>query len=314
MISVIVPVYNVELYLRKCIDSILAQTYRDLEILIIDDGSTDGSGAICDEYKKDERVRVFHTDNHGLSAARNLGLDNATGDWIGFVDSDDWIEPDLFEKSISCIGDADILCFSGEGKYTGFQAVVALVCGGISSSAWGKLYRRNCFFSTRFPEGRVHEDTATTYKILYKSEEILCQNIGGYHYCKRAGSITSVRDMDNLIGFWIACKDRLDYCLPLISMIPVEQRDQFILKLNQSVAQAIGRAWAYRNTNNPSDSPEWKRMNSIAKTMFMSSKRKSFPLYIQVGLFFAMYNTPFSFWAANRIYRFAKMFLLKDDV
>lgn len=92
MISIIVPVYNVEPYLRKCLDSILDQTYRDLEILIIDDGSTDGSGAICDEYAgKDDRIKVFHTENKGLSAARNLGLDNATADWIGFVDSDDWI-------------------------------------------------------------------------------------------------------------------------------------------------------------------------------------------------------------------------------
>ena len=100
MISVIVPVYNVELYLRKCLNSVVNQTYRDLEILIIDDGSTDGSGEICDEYRKDERVRVFHTDNRGLSCARNLGLDNATGEWIGFVDSDDWIEPDMYEVLI----------------------------------------------------------------------------------------------------------------------------------------------------------------------------------------------------------------------
>ena len=91
------PVYNVEPYLRKCLDSILNQTYRDLEILIIDDGSTDSSGRICDEYKKDGRVWVFHTENRGLSVARNLGLDNATGNWIGFVDSDDWIEPDMYE-------------------------------------------------------------------------------------------------------------------------------------------------------------------------------------------------------------------------
>ena len=98
MISIIVPVYNVESYLRKCLDSILAQTYRDLEILVVDDGSTDGSGAICDEYAgKDDRIKVFHTENKGLSCARNLGLDSANGDWIGFVDSDDWIELDMYE-------------------------------------------------------------------------------------------------------------------------------------------------------------------------------------------------------------------------
>ena len=97
MLSIIVPVYNVEPYLRKCLDSIVNQTYRDLEILVIDDGSTDGSGKICDEYKRDERVKVFHMKNRGLSCARNLGLDEAQGEWIGFVDSDDWIEPDMYE-------------------------------------------------------------------------------------------------------------------------------------------------------------------------------------------------------------------------
>jgi glycosyltransferase involved in cell wall biosynthesis len=89
-ISVIIPVYNTESYLRKCLDSIVNQTYRELEIIIIDDGSTDGSGEICDEYKmSDSRIRVFHTENRGLSCARNLGLDEAKGEWIGFVDSDD---------------------------------------------------------------------------------------------------------------------------------------------------------------------------------------------------------------------------------
>lgn len=101
MISVIVPVYNVEPYLQKCLDSVVGQTYQNMEILIIDDGSTDGSGKVCDEYKKDERVKVFHTKNRGLSAARNLGLDNATGDWIVFVDSDDWVDVDAFEIALS---------------------------------------------------------------------------------------------------------------------------------------------------------------------------------------------------------------------
>ena len=114
MISVIVPVYNVEPYLRKCLDSILAQTYRNLEILVIDDGSTDGSGRICDEYAgRDERIKVFHTENHGLSCARNLGLDNANGEWIGFVDSDDWIEPDMYEVLLPWAGKtatADVEC------------------------------------------------------------------------------------------------------------------------------------------------------------------------------------------------------------
>lgn len=98
MISVIVPVYKVAPYLRQCVDSIINQSFDDLEILLIDDGSPDQCGEICDEYAaKDSRVRVFHTENKGLSAARNLGLQKATGEYIGFIDSDDWIEPDMYE-------------------------------------------------------------------------------------------------------------------------------------------------------------------------------------------------------------------------
>ena len=101
-ISVIVPVYNTEKYLKRCIDSILAQSYSDFELLLIDDGSTDASPAICDEYAtNDSRVRVFHKPNGGVSSARNLGLDNARGEWIAFVDSDDWIESEMLYLFIS---------------------------------------------------------------------------------------------------------------------------------------------------------------------------------------------------------------------
>lgn len=114
-ISVIVPVYKVEKYLRRCLDSILAQTYADWECLLIDDGSPDNSGAICDEYaRRDERFRVFHVKNGGVSRARNIGLDNMTGEWVTFIDSDDWIDPDNLETSMSAIvrDNLDILQYS----------------------------------------------------------------------------------------------------------------------------------------------------------------------------------------------------------
>ena len=102
MISVIIPVYNVEAFLRKCLDTIVGQTYKDVEILLIDDGAKDKSGAICDEYAgKDDRIQVFHTENRGLSAARNLGIKHAKGEWIAFVDSDDWVELDMLESAVS---------------------------------------------------------------------------------------------------------------------------------------------------------------------------------------------------------------------
>ena len=111
LISVIIPVYKVERYLPRCIDSILSQTYKNIELLLIDDGSPDSSGDICDEYaEKDPRVRMFHKENGGVSSARNLGLDEAKGDYIGFVDSDDYIAPGMYEKLVELIEDnnADI--------------------------------------------------------------------------------------------------------------------------------------------------------------------------------------------------------------
>lgn len=104
LVSIIVPVYNTETYLNQCIDSILAQTYHNLEIIIIDDGATDNSADICESYS-DSRIIVYHTENRGLSAARNYGIDKSHGEYIYFVDSDDWIDADLIEKAMKCIGD-----------------------------------------------------------------------------------------------------------------------------------------------------------------------------------------------------------------
>lgn len=111
IISVIVPVYNTEKYLHRCIDSILAQTFTDFELLLIDDGSKDNSGAICDEYATiDNRVRVFHKDNGGVCSARNVGLDNAIGEWVTFCDSDDWVFDSWLENFVANIGDTDLVC------------------------------------------------------------------------------------------------------------------------------------------------------------------------------------------------------------
>ncbi len=170
MISVIVPIYKVEPYLQQCVDSILNQTYSDLEILLIDDGSPDRCGEICDEYaKKDKRIRVFHTENRGLSAARNLGIQESTGSFLGFVDSDDWLDNDMYEVLLDRIVDtqADI---SGCGFYTelstnpktsnleetiysGVESEIALLDGKVSNYVWNKLYRRDVFRNVSFPEG-----------------------------------------------------------------------------------------------------------------------------------------------------------------
>lgn len=190
-ISVIIPVYNTEKYLRRCIDSVLAQTYQDFELLLIDDGSEDSSGAICDEYAaRDSRVKVFHKENGGVSSARNLGLDNARGEWITFVDSDDYIE-EKFLKSFEGNLDADlvvgnmIICEDGKsrrdigahivpGKYSPIQSVLK---GNLTNHAfcapWGKLFRKDCIGDLHFDvRMTICEDTKFVYNYIAKAKDM----------------------------------------------------------------------------------------------------------------------------------------------
>ncbi len=227
MISVIVPVYNVEAYLPKCLDSIVGQTYKDLEILLIDDGSTDRGGEICDRYaQKDPRIRVFHTENHGLAAARNLGLDHAAGSYIAFVDSDDWIEPDMYETLFARAEKtgADVAacgCFleyagaveeikRSERTMSGTEAVQALLHDEVGTAVWTKLWSARCFENIRFPTGRIYEDTAVVYKLFASSNKICIIEKSMYHYLQREGSLSKVHDMANLTGLWLSNRERYD--------------------------------------------------------------------------------------------------------
>lgn len=312
MISVIVPIYNVEPYLRKCLDSVIEQTYKDLEILLIDDGSTDRCGKIGDEYEKqDNRITVFHTENRGLSAARNLGIANANGEYLYFIDSDDWIDEDLLEKAIKKIGDADILCFSKyEGKYTGLEALCALVNEKISTSTWNKLYRATCFSTIRFPEGRIIEDIATTYKLLHKSEIVVSRNISGYHHIYRKDSIIQTHDLKNIFDYYLAVKEQYDYCISVFSLyfsdpqcnLTYEQKEELRINLLKYRAYAIARAWGWRNDNEYSDSPQWEILANEARTLFPYNVRKHFPIRIRGGVFLARFNHPLSFWLAHIIH------------
>ena len=193
-ISVIIPVYNVEKYLRKCIDSVINQTYHNLEIILIDDGSLDNCGSICDEYCViDERIRVIHKSNGGLSDARNAGLDIACGEYIGFVDSDDWIDPEMFEqlhKDLKSTGkDISVCGYLREYEQNKLVRVVGndthenillmtpqeamnelLEDDIIRNHMWNKLYRAKIFENVRFPLGRNFEDVLIQYKLFEKAK------------------------------------------------------------------------------------------------------------------------------------------------
>ena len=212
LISVIVPVHNVAAYLPRCVDSILAQSYANLQIILVDDGSTDDSGKICEEYaKKDTRIQVIHQKNGGLSSARNAGLDAASGQYIGFVDSDDWIEPEMYEKMLAlmecneaqivCAGRYDVdgdtgrktigLCPKQQTCVTGEELAGRIfLWDHCDSSACDKLYRRALFDGIRYPEGRTCEDVPVTYRLALKAERVVLCDKPFYNYYHRSGSIS----------------------------------------------------------------------------------------------------------------------------
>ena len=208
LISIIVPVYNVEAYIHQCIKSIIEQSYKNLEIILVDDGSKDKSGKICDDYaRKDKRIKVIHKKNGGLSDSRNAGITVATGKYIAFVDSDDWIEKNMYEKMYNecekfgadiCIcgffreyKDKTISeCNFGERVYDTESALEELIKGRvIKDHAGTKLYKRFLWDNVEYPVGKVYEDIRTTYKIIQKSKMVCLLPDSMYHYRQRKGSI-----------------------------------------------------------------------------------------------------------------------------
>lgn len=213
LVSVIVPVYNVENYLAECIDSIINQTYSNLEIILVDDGSTDSSGRICNDYEqKDDRIKVLHKINGGLSDARNAGIEIAKGEYISFIDSDDFIDKITYERTIPVLvnSQADILRFdykmyggkkykkhsphykkSGDVVYKGLDALKALLVSKLNCSAWDKIYKRNVIGSSRFIKGRLNEDIIFLFDILQRTNVVIETNDVLYSYRVRNGSISN---------------------------------------------------------------------------------------------------------------------------
>lgn len=208
LISVIVPVYNVEEYLPRCVDTIVNQTHKNLEIILVDDGSTDRSGAMCDEFaRKDARIEVIHKANGGLSDARNVGIDRARGDFITFIDSDDSVETDMIEYLLGLIKKFNVdmsvsshtVVFDDHKKILGDgreESLTAQECirkmlyhRDVDTSAWAKLYRAHIFNSIRYPEGKLFEDIATTYKTFIASGRVGCGYVSKYNYYVRGSSI-----------------------------------------------------------------------------------------------------------------------------
>ena len=216
LVSIIVPVYKVEPFLRRCLDSAVGQSYENVEVIVVDDGSPDGCPAICDEYAaRDPRVRVIHQANQGLSAARNAGLEAARGEWLYFMDSDDWCETDIVGRCVEKAADtgADLVIFDHrregdvkqglievgmpEGAHSAYDALVALYEDRIDFGVWHFVFRKSLFDGIRFPEGRICEDVAIMFRLFEAARSVYVLHEVGYHYVyNRPGGITDTNDMN----------------------------------------------------------------------------------------------------------------------
>ncbi len=204
-ISVIIPIYNIKDYIDRCLNSVINQSYTNLEIIAVDDGSTDESGDITEEFaRRDSRIKVIHRENGGLSEARNAGINVATGEYIFFVDGDDWIDRHTLETlaRIAAVHDADVVACGirkvwedgteevwtseAPGIWDGKESIVQMMrYVNVCSVAWNKLYRADLWKGLSFPEGCLHEDEFTTYKVLYKCKKVVYLPDAFYNYFQR---------------------------------------------------------------------------------------------------------------------------------
>ncbi len=247
LISIIVPIYNVEPYLEKCIESILAQDYSPLEIILVDDGATDKSGEICDIYaKKHENITALHKKNGGLSSARNAGMEIMQGDYVSFIDSDDYIASDMISTLYNDLvkNNADISCISAYNVYPNnttknsnlentliLSKQKALECflfnNYLTPCAWGKLYKRRLWDNIKFPEGRLFEDQLTTYKVLDLANKVVFNPEPKYFYLKREGSIGHSKFNEKTYDLYEAINEEYEF---IVGKYPE-------LKENMSVAK-----------------------------------------------------------------------------
>lgn len=264
-LSVIVPVYKVEPYLQKCIDSILNQTFRDLELILVDDGSPDNCPAVCDAAaEKDERVVVIHQKNGGLSAARNAGVEAARGEYIGFVDSDDYIAPEMYEKLYTAMveNDAQLAVCSytyvdPEGNVLPKWKSPILNGGGVLDrvqmmgrlsedkswyyiTAWNKLYRRELFENIRFPLGKLHEDEYVVHHVFWACERIVVLPQPLYYYVQRGGSIMQQKSLRQAQDWMEGVASRAEFAME-------HQLDFLAFSAQKGVVRVLSENWSQKD-------------------------------------------------------------------
>ncbi|QUA54395.1 glycosyltransferase family 2 protein [Aristaeella lactis] len=313
-ISVIIPVYNTAQYLPECIESVRGQTMRNLEIILIDDGSTDASGIICDQYAaKDDRIRVFHTENQGHYLARGLAVEKAReagSKYIGFVDSDDWIEPGMYEEMLKSArsADADVVeCgysmdfpdqswqwLPEEGTFGRAEALYRLFRTDSGHDYfWNKLWKAQCFENFDFPDARAYMDACITYRIYAGQKTFVNLAKPLYHYQQITGSIVHSHDI-RLLNQWRVNKDKYDFIENRMKeMLPAEQWTEIREKQLYKCVYAIGRNWTWWDGHSSKEKQEnkhvLKEMSAFLKTHTALFGNPSWPVSLRSTAFLGRY-------------------------
>lgn len=267
LISIIIPVYKVEKYLEKCIQSVINQTYENLQIILVDDGSPDNCGKICDECaKKDHRIEVIHKSNGGLSDARNKGLEIAKGEYIGFVDSDDYIEADMYEVLYNLLkqynADVSICNFytvsqgkisiknadNGINEYNRIEILKEILLDkNIQSYAWNKLYKKELFDEIKYPIGKKYEDIGTTFFLLEKCNKVVVTGKSEYYYINRQDSIVNNVTETTITDYIELIMQRYDYIEENIKELSSYNKDYLkrILKTAEQDIKSLNEVGDY---------------------------------------------------------------------
>ena len=307
LISIVIPVYNVERYIERCVDSVLCQTYKNIEILLINDGSTDNSGFLCEKLaNKDSRIKVFHKINEGLSATRNFGVEQSNGQFVGFVDSDDYIEEDMYEKLFNAIqsSQADMAECSltriyknySETFYNGDNFQIDLDAEGyvreyidnvrLYGSAWCKLLKKEIAEKVKFPVGKIYEDCFYSLDLVKYLKKVTVISDSLYNYYIREGSITtksfSHSDMDYIecINSW---EDYIDNYFPQFKQLMLKRKVIAYLSIfNQTLE--------LRQRKNNED---YKYLKYYFKSSLVKILQSKVPLEIKIAVLLLNINESF---------------------
>ena len=325
LICVIVPIYMAEKFLPKCIDSICGQTYKDIEIILVDDGSPDRCGEICDSYAaKDSRIHVLHTENQGHYLARNLAIQKARelgSKYIGFVDADDWIENDMFETMLQIAekNNADIVECGYYWDYpvdpgirrradrvmNSTEALSALLKNELDDYLWDKLWRITCFDTILFPEGRSFKDAATTYKLFAAADKIVSSSKVLYHYQQVRGSIVHTYGIGR-INQWLSNIEKYNFAKTYMKgKVDEADFERIMSRQVRNCAIAIAENWGSWYGFSKEDQLKYAavldEMHSFSLKHFPLFGYKEWPKFTRTICFFCHFKNKASLFCAYQL-------------